>query len=147
MNRARKFGVPTPTLYLIDDVQRRIYMEYLGQQAMTVKEFLYQLKSFDHPILEELIEKIGGYLAILHSNDQIHGDLTTSNMMIKPNFQQEISQIAGPMTAQQIVEAGTIGDVFDKILLKYKEKGQKSLQILAKYNDVEKRGRKRECFG
>jgi len=41
MARARKFGVPTPALYLIDDVSRRIYMEYLGQQAMTVKEFLY----------------------------------------------------------------------------------------------------------
>ncbi len=37
MNRARKFGIPTPTIFLIDDVARKIYMEYLGQNAMTVK--------------------------------------------------------------------------------------------------------------
>jgi tRNA A-37 threonylcarbamoyl transferase component Bud32 len=49
MSRIRKFGVPTPALYLIDEVERRIYMEYLGFHAFTVKEFLYQLKSFDHP--------------------------------------------------------------------------------------------------
>lgn len=49
MARARRFGIPTPTLYLIDDVSRRIYMEYLGNNAITVKEFLYQLKSYDHP--------------------------------------------------------------------------------------------------
>lgn len=39
MNRIRKFGVPTPTLYLIDEIDRKIYMEYLD--AISVKEFLY----------------------------------------------------------------------------------------------------------
>lgn len=48
MNRARKFGVPTPALYLIDEVARKIYMEHLGPQSISVKEFLYQLKSYDH---------------------------------------------------------------------------------------------------
>ena len=33
-------------------------MEYLGHESMTVKTFLYQLGSFDHPILEQLVEKI-----------------------------------------------------------------------------------------
>ena len=85
MNRIRKFGVPTPALYLIDELERKIYMEYLGQHAMTVKEFLYQLRgNYDHPILDQLVKKIGQYIGTLHQNDQIHGDLTTSNMMIKP---------------------------------------------------------------
>ncbi len=54
MNRIRKFGVPTPTLYLIDELGRKIYMEYLGQHSYTVKDFLYQLcagNKYDHPIL------------------------------------------------------------------------------------------------
>ncbi len=37
-------------------------------------------------VLDELVDKIGTYVAILHSNDQIHGDLTTSNMMIRPKL-------------------------------------------------------------
>jgi tRNA A-37 threonylcarbamoyl transferase component Bud32 len=36
---------------------------------------------------------------------------------------------------------------FERIIGKYKEKAAKGLQIIAKYKDVEKRGRKRECFG
>lgn len=69
MNRIRKFGVPTPALYLIDEVGRRIFMEWMGFHSLTVKEFLYQLGSFDHPILDQLVDKIGTYIAILHSND------------------------------------------------------------------------------
>lgn len=49
MNRIRKFGVPTPGIYLVDEVTKKIYMEYLGRHAITVKEFLYQLGTFDHP--------------------------------------------------------------------------------------------------
>ena len=49
MARMRKFGIPTPSLYLIDELNRKIYMEYLGDHSMTVKEFLYQLGSFTHP--------------------------------------------------------------------------------------------------
>lgn len=49
MNRARKFGVPTPSIYLVDEVARKIYMEHLGHHSMSVKEFLYQLNSYVHP--------------------------------------------------------------------------------------------------
>ena len=49
MDRIRRMGVLTPGVYLIDQVQRKIYMEYLGDESMTVKAFLYQLGTFDHP--------------------------------------------------------------------------------------------------
>ena len=39
MDRVRKLGVATPGLYLVDQVERKIYMEYL-HDAITVKEFL-----------------------------------------------------------------------------------------------------------
>lgn len=41
MARIRKFGVPTPNLYLVDEVGRKIYMEYLGENSMMVKDFLF----------------------------------------------------------------------------------------------------------
>lgn len=37
--------------------------------------------------------------------------------------------------------------LFEKIMIKYRAKTNKGLQIVEKYRDVEKRGRKRECFG
>ena len=49
MDRVRRMGVPTPGIYLVDQAERKIYMEYLGDESMTVKEFLYGLGNFDHP--------------------------------------------------------------------------------------------------
>ena len=37
--------------------------------------------------------------------------------------------------------------MFERILAKYETMADKGSQILAKYREVEKRGRKRECFG
>jgi len=38
--------------------------------------------------------------------------------------------------------------LFNRILERYRERyTTKGLQVIAKYRDVEKRGRKRECFG
>ena len=48
MERARRMGVPAPGVYLLDQVQRKIYMEYLSD-GLTVKEFLNGLPSFEHP--------------------------------------------------------------------------------------------------
>ena len=49
MDRARKLGINTPALYLVDMNDRKIYMEYLGEGALTVKDFLDQLGNYNHP--------------------------------------------------------------------------------------------------
>lgn len=59
-------------------------------------------------------------LALMHLGDNIHGDLTTSNMMIRPRLPvcTIFNPAAGPMTAQQILEesrssnSGDIGDLY-----------------------------------
>ena len=48
MDRVRRLGVATPGLYLVDQKERKLYVEYLSD-AMTVKQFLNGLDSFDHP--------------------------------------------------------------------------------------------------
>ena len=58
MNRIRRLGVPTPTIYLIDEQERRIYMEYLGDHALTIKEFIRQVGDLTHPVFNWLIDKI-----------------------------------------------------------------------------------------
>ena len=85
MNRARKNGVLAPAVYLVDVSDRKIIMEYLGIHAITVKDFIKEMDDLDHPSLTiTLVEHIATNLANLHKGDIIHGDLTTSNMMIRP---------------------------------------------------------------
>ena len=143
--------------------------------------------------MNKVAHKIAESLDKMHAGDNIHGDLTTSNMMIKPNIPLQ-NLFAGnnkPLSAKEIIATGDIGQLYlidfglsfmsakiedkavdiyvlkralisthpgsevlwDMILNIYKDlvvksHGQnKGLQIVAKYKDVELRGRKRECFG
>ena len=86
MARVRKAGVLTPALYLVDIADRKIYMEYLGDHALTLKDFIRELDDLYHPAMRVLVKMIGLNLALMHKSDNIHGDLTTSNMMIRPNL-------------------------------------------------------------
>ena len=49
IDRIRRMGVLAPGVFLVDQGARKIYMEYLGDEALTVKAFLYQLGTYDHP--------------------------------------------------------------------------------------------------
>ena len=40
------------------------------------------LKKLDNPTKENYFIRIGGYIATLHKNGHIHGDITTSNLII-----------------------------------------------------------------
>lgn len=48
--------MPTPAVYLVDETQKKIYMEYLGDQAMTLKEFIRQMDhDFSHPVFKQIV--------------------------------------------------------------------------------------------
>ena len=133
----------------------------------------------------------------MHSGNLIHGDLTTSNMMLRlpedpmSNFIElgcdptKPNKVPAADIVKQMVDANSIGELylidfglsqvspkvedkgvdfyvlkrafisthpgsealFDRVLTNYEQKADKGAQILAKFRDVEKRGRKRECFG
>lgn len=59
------------------------------------------------------MDKIATSLATMHSGDSIHGDLTTSNMMIKPRLpiDMQMSGESHKLSVQEIIESGDIGDL------------------------------------
>ncbi len=50
MARVRKNGVYTPHLFLIDEIGRKIYMEYL-EDSITAKELLRGIPSYSDPCI------------------------------------------------------------------------------------------------
>jgi len=80
MHEAKKAGVPTPTIYMVDLAKKSIIMEYV--EGKQVKRILNQLSAKERI---ELCRKIGILIGRLHKNGIIHGDLTTSNMILTPN--------------------------------------------------------------
>ncbi len=80
MSDAKRAGVPTPIIYLIDVKRTSIVMEYIEGQR--VKEILNLLPSKERKML---CKRIGGLIGQLHGKGIIHGDLTTSNMILGQN--------------------------------------------------------------
>ncbi len=72
---ARRIGVSTPIIYQVDIPNTTIIMEYI--EGERIKElFLNSNNSM------EICKKIGYLVGRLHNNGIIHGDLTTSNMIL-----------------------------------------------------------------
>ncbi|KAK6185542.1 hypothetical protein SNE40_007750 [Patella caerulea] len=81
--RCRMSGIECPALYMVDIESRCIIMERV-LNSVTVREYTRTLQEKDDAKnLLSLAKQIGEVLGRLHSNNIIHGDLTTSNMLIK----------------------------------------------------------------
>ena len=79
MHEAKAAGVPTPLIYMVNVPEASITMEYLeGQQIKQLLNKVPQRKR------QELCITIGELIGKLHNHGLIHGDLTTSNMILSP---------------------------------------------------------------
>lgn len=88
MTKARKLGVPTPVLLSVDPVLHSLTFEYV--EGPMVKETFLEFGS--NGIVEERLQdiatQIGNSIAKLHDGGLVHGDLTTSNMLIRKDTNQ-----------------------------------------------------------
>ncbi|XP_021373529.1 TP53-regulating kinase-like [Mizuhopecten yessoensis] len=88
MLRSRMCGIFTPTVYFVDMVNSSIYMEEV-QDSQTVRDYIMNIQqeipdiNSAMTVLEPLGKKIGEILGVMHKNNIIHGDLTSSNMLVK----------------------------------------------------------------
>jgi len=70
ISEARRCGVPTPIIFDLNVYEHEIVMEKIeGTIARDV-------------IDEDISERIGEFVGVLHKNRIIHGDLTTSNIIV-----------------------------------------------------------------
>ena len=77
---SRTHGVSVPLLYDVDLASGIITMEYL--QGKRIKDILHTLQESER---KHLCYEIGMGIARLHNHDIIHGDITTSNMILLDN--------------------------------------------------------------
>jgi TP53 regulating kinase-like protein len=79
MHEAKAAGVPTPLIYMVNVPESLITMEYI--EGLQIKQLLNTVSKAKR---HDLCVKIGESIAHLHSHGLIHGDLTTSNMILNP---------------------------------------------------------------
>ncbi|MDR0461630.1 MAG: Kae1-associated serine/threonine protein kinase [Nitrososphaerota archaeon] len=77
LHQAKGAGVATPLIFMIDVPEATIIMEYI--EGVQVKQ---QLNMVQKEGRREICLNLGGLIGKLHKENLIHGDLTTSNMII-----------------------------------------------------------------
>ncbi|KAG6785889.1 hypothetical protein POTOM_007480 [Populus tomentosa] len=88
MTKARRLGVSTPVLYAVDPLLHALTFEYV--EGPSVKDIFLEfgLNGVVEERLDDIAMQIGDSIGKLHDGGLIHGDLTTSNMLIRTGTNQ-----------------------------------------------------------
>jgi TP53 regulating kinase-like protein len=78
LHDSKRAGVPTPTVYEVDVGTCTIIMDYVNGPRL--KEALFGMTNSD---LRRTCRHVGSLVGQLHSGGIVHGDLTTSNMILR----------------------------------------------------------------
>ncbi|XP_058461208.1 EKC/KEOPS complex subunit bud32 [Malaya genurostris] len=172
--RCKAANVITPKLLGVDLSERKIYMEYLDR-ATVAKRYIDEAAlegTKNNPKICQLAEEIGRSVGNLHSHNIIHGDLTTSNMLLDPvsdasesglpyrlvmidfgltfhSFNVEDMGVDLYVLERALLSAHSqVPELFELVLQSYKEHNTHKLtEIISKFDEVRARGRKRTMIG
>lgn len=150
IREARQLGVPTPIIYDIDLQKAELIMEKI--EGERVKDALSKAGDID---IAKICEEIGRLAAVLHRNGIAHGDLTTSNMILRDHKIWLIDFSLGEKNAK-IEELGVdfhllkeaflsahseIFDRFQIVIDSYREHFENADAIIKRMKEIESRGR------
>lgn len=153
ISEARMHGVSVPAIYDVDLENGIITMEYL--KGKRVKDILNDLSEKER---KDLCTKIGVSIAKFHNNDIIHGDITTSNMILyddkvhfidfglgEKNHEIEAKGVDLHVLMEAIESTHSkYSNCFDYVLEGYKKELKSNAnQVISKIEDIVKRGRYR----
>ncbi|MDD5086527.1 MAG: KEOPS complex kinase/ATPase Bud32 [Candidatus Nanoarchaeia archaeon] len=147
LEKLSSINFPTPTLILSDDKDMIIKMNFLDGKK--IRDVL------NNENCETICNEIGKKIAILHNNDIIHGDLTTSNMILIKEvyfidfglsfFSDKIEDKAVDLhLLRQAIESkhhGIFEKAFNSVLNGYKIKNKNYNETIKRLEKVELRGK------
>jgi len=151
LTEARKASVPTPQILYVSDFDHKMMMENVTGQRL--KELLYKA---DKKAVTKTCLEIGKLIGKLHSAGIIHGDLTTSNIILKDKQIYFIDFGLGffsKKTEDQGTDLNLLYEAlksthfkilklcWNNILKGYKQEYRDAEKVLKRIEDIEKRAR------
>lgn len=163
MTKARRLGVCTPVLYSVDPMLHTLTFEYV--EGPSVKDIFldFGLHGGVEEQMDDIAMQIGHAIGKLHDGGLIHGDLTTSNMLIRSGTNQLVVIDFGLSFTSTLPEDKAVdlyvlerallsmhsscGNVMDRILVAYRKSSKQWSATQNKLAQVRQRGRKRTMVG
>ncbi|KAF8430203.1 kinase-like domain-containing protein [Tirmania nivea] len=173
-------GVAVPAVYFVDEARGEIFMEWIAGRTLRdeLDEALHSASTSPPtstptlsppPDLRSLMARIGAAVAAMHAVDVVHGDLTTSNIMLRPlpdgNAWGEVVLIdfgLGSVSTSDedmavdlyVLERAFVSthpraeELLKEVLVGYERgMGKKGAQVMRRLAEVRLRGRKRSMLG
>ncbi|XP_045688974.1 EKC/KEOPS complex subunit TP53RK [Phyllostomus hastatus] len=164
--RCRRAGISAPVVFFVDYASNCLFMEDI-EGSVTVRDHIQSILETEKTPerLLGLARTIGQVLARMHDEDLIHGDLTTSNMLLRPPPEQLdivlidfglsfISALPEDKGVDlYVLEKAFLSthpnteSVFEAFLKSYSASSKKAKPVLKKLDEVRLRGRKRSMVG
>ena len=149
MLEARRAGISVPVIFSVDMASNRIVMAEV--HGVRVKDAL-QSDAVDH---DAVCARIGEIAGRLHENDIVHGDLTTSNMLmdgdnvvlIDFSLGQKTSEIEAKGVDMHLLEEAfhsahhDRSELYSVVKNAYVQAYPAGAEVLRKVKEIEKRGR------
>jgi len=147
LQKAARARINVPKVLKVDKENFSIEMDFVNGTLI------------DKIINEKYAKELGREIAVMHDNSIIHGDLTTSNIIVKNNEVYFIDFGLGEISdsiEKKAVDLRVLkesiranhpqkADKLNKIILdSYKKHSKKAAEVLKRLEDVEKRGRYKE---
>ena len=148
---AKRVGVITPKIISIDENESKITMDYI--EGKRLKEFFNET---DDKNRQRVAELVGKSVGLLHKNGIIHGDLTTSNMILKDDKvyfidfglgenSKRIESLATDLSVLKEAFRSThfkhLNLLWNSFIKGYRQTNDNFNKVLETLNDIEKRGR------
>ncbi|XP_021466313.2 EKC/KEOPS complex subunit TP53RK isoform X1 [Oncorhynchus mykiss] len=169
--RCRKAGISAPVVYFVDYTSHCIFLEDIVG-SITVRDHiastpLSSAQKIPEERLDQLAKKMGQILAKMHDEDVVHGDLTTSNMLLKAGTESGETELVlidfglsyisalpeDKGVDMYVLEKAFLSThpnteaLFEKLLKAYAASSKKSHAVIKKLDEVRLRGRKRSMVG
>ncbi len=148
---ARSVGVPTPKILSTDEKENKIVMEFI--EGKLLKDFLDSAKQNE---IKKICVEVGKLIGKLHTAGIIHGDLTTSNMIVADkkiffidfglgSFSKRIEDQGVDMNVMQEALKAThykaLKTCWENIVKGYRQTHAGAEQVMKKVDEIEKRAR------
>jgi Kae1-associated kinase Bud32 len=151
ISEARRAGVPTPKILEINRKNHKLIMEFV--EGKRIKELLQEAEK---RTIKKICTQIGRMIGKLHSVGIIHGDLTTSNMILKNGktyfidfglgfFSKKIEDQGTDLKLLREALKSTHFQILDlswkSIVEGYRKEYPKANEVLRRVEEIEKRAR------
>ncbi len=148
MAEARKAGISVPIIYYVDVVKTEIVMEYV--RGKRIKDFI---DGENGETQKKICRMIGESVAKMHNHGIIHGDLTTSNMILADklyfidfglgmkSFENEARGVDMHLLMEAFNAAHRNEKLFKWVFEAYEENFDEAKEIKKKIEEIMKRGR------